>query len=92
MSSLDSDIDANRPMEATCDETGLRVRLADGRVIMTPLWWYPSLLQASPAQRSHMQLMVTGIHWPQLDEDISIAGMLKGWKHPDAQPPAEAAE
>jgi hypothetical protein len=39
-----------------------------------------------------MELMFTGIHWPELDEDLSIDGMLKGWKAHDARPPAVAAE
>ena len=50
----------------------------DGRKIVTPLAWYPRLLGASAAQRAKYELMAMGVHWPLLDEDLSIAGMLKG--------------
>ena len=50
----------------------------DGRKIVTPLEWYPRLKQASAAQRANFELMPMGIHWPDLDEDLGIAGMLKG--------------
>ena len=58
----------------------LRVDLSDGRTISAPLAWYPRLLAASPAQRAEWQLLGAGvvIHWPQIDEDLSIAGLLKG--------------
>ena len=80
------------PMASWCDDGNLHVKLADGREIATPLWWYPSLLQATHMQRNNLELMFTGIHWPDLDEDLSIEGMLKGWKARDARPPAVAAE
>lgn len=54
------------------------VHLADGRTIVTPLVWYPTLLGASPAQRSNVILGPAGIHWPDIDEDLSVAGMLAG--------------
>ena len=56
----------------------LVVTLADGRKIVTPLKWYPHLLRASAADRAEYEIMPMGIHWPGLDEDLSIAGMLKG--------------
>ncbi len=80
------------PTAAWCDRAHLYVKLADGREIATPLWWYPSLLGATHTQRNSMELMFSGIHWPDLDEDLSIDGMLKGWKAQDARPPAVAAE
>ncbi len=52
--------------------------LRDGRRIATPLAWYPRLDQASPAQRANYEIMPMGIHWPEIDEDLSIAGMLQG--------------
>ena len=52
--------------------------LVDGRKIATPLAWYPRLREASPAARDHFELMAMGIHWPELDEDLGIAGMLRG--------------
>jgi hypothetical protein len=58
--------------------TDLVVTLNDGRKIVTPLEWYPRLLKASAAERADYEIMPMGIHWPQLDEDLSILGMLKG--------------
>jgi len=56
----------------------LRVVLADGRVILVPLEWFPRLRDATPKQRNHWRLIGggIGIHWPELDEDISIDGLL----------------
>ncbi|MGA9320963.1 MAG: DUF2442 domain-containing protein [Xanthobacteraceae bacterium] len=65
-----------RAVEFTATE--LVVTLADGRKIATPLDWYPRLQRASPAQRAQYEIMPMGIHWPAIDEDLSIAGMLKG--------------
>lgn len=92
MSTSDIDKDGLVPISAWCDDESLHVKLADGRQIATPLWWYPSLLSASHAERNNLELMYTGIHWPGLDEDLSIDGMLRGWKSRDARPPAVAAE
>ena len=58
--------------------TELVVTLADGRKIATPLDWYPRLQRASAPQRANFEIMPMGIHWPDLDEDLSVAGMLKG--------------
>jgi hypothetical protein len=60
----------------TADE--LVVTLADGRRIATPLAWYPRLRNASKSAREHFELMAMGVHWPELDEDLVVAGMLKG--------------
>jgi hypothetical protein len=56
----------------------LVVTLMDGRKIATPLDWYPRLQGASASQRRNYEIMPMGIHWPDIDEDLSIAGMLKG--------------
>ena len=56
----------------------LVVTLADGRKISTPLDWYPRLKGASAAARENYEIMPMGIHWPDLDEDLSVAGMLVG--------------
>jgi hypothetical protein len=63
-------------VEFTKDE--LVVTLADGRRIATPLDWYPRLKDATAKQRANFEIMPMGIHWPDLDEDLGIAGMLKG--------------
>ena len=58
----------------------LEVRLSDGRTISAPLNWYPRLADGSLAERNHWQLLGDGhgIHWPELDEDISVENLLLG--------------
>ena len=92
MSSSNPYPDNERPVEAWCDPTQLHVRLADGRELVTPLWWYPRLLAATPAERNRVELMLDGVHWPDVDEDLSVRGILSGWKYPDAVEPSVAAE
>jgi Protein of unknown function (DUF2442) len=78
MSTLEIDVGdlQARAVEFTASE--LIVTLIDGRKIVTPLDWYPRLLRASAAERANYEIMSMGIHWPDIDEDLSIAGMLKG--------------
>ncbi len=78
MSTLEIDIGDIRPVAVAFTADELVVTLADGRKIATPLTWYPRLMNASMAARSQFELMPMGIHWPELDEDLGIAGMLKG--------------
>ncbi|HYE52798.1 MAG TPA: DUF2442 domain-containing protein [Azospirillaceae bacterium] len=56
------------------------VRLDDGRVVSTPLAWYPRLLAAPPEARARCEIVSAGlgVSWPDLDEDLSLAGMLRG--------------
>jgi len=72
--------DSPRGMKVSISEDALTVELRDGRVISTPLVWYPRLESASAEERSTWEWIGsgTGIHWPLLDEDLSIAGMLAG--------------
>jgi len=74
----------DRPVSVRIAEGMLRVQLQDGREIATPLEWYPSLMEATPEQQANVELGLSGIHWPDLDEDLSVAGMLRGirprWK------------
>jgi hypothetical protein len=62
------------------DADNLAVRLADGRVVSAPLAWFPRLLRATPRQRRKWELCAGdyGIHWPELDEDLSAEGLLRG--------------
>ena len=60
------------------DEHTMWVDLSDGRSLGVPLAWFPRLLDATPAEREHVELSRTGLHWESLDEDISIAGLLAG--------------
>ena len=78
MSTLEIDVGDLRARSVEFTTTELVVTLADGRRIATPLAWYPRLLRASAAERQNYEIMPMGIHWPDIDEDLSIAGMLKG--------------
>lgn len=79
MTSLTLNIEPIAQSVETSDSE-LVVRLTDGRVLSAPLVWFPRLLNASSAKRSVYELMGNGvgIHWPELDEDISVAGLLAG--------------
>lgn len=78
MSILTLKRDANA-VAVECDDDFLRVTLADGRELAVPLVWFPRLLDATPAQRGNWRLIGRGqgIHWPDLDEDLSVAGLLR---------------
>ena len=86
MTTLVLEIEDSRPVAVVCDDEYLLVTLSDGRSVRAPLWWYPRLFKASPAARSAVELMPMGIHWPEIDEDISIASLLRGEKSPEARP------
>ncbi len=60
------------------DDASMWVDLSDGRTIGVPLAWYPRLLHATPTQRSAFEISPLGIHWAELDEDISVAGIIAG--------------
>ena len=66
-------------IDVRADDRLLRLTLADGRELAAPLEWFPRLRDASPAQRSHWRLIGRGqgVHWPELDEDISVASLLR---------------
>ena len=72
------DVGDVRPVSIAFTAEELVVTLADGRRISTPLSWYPRLRDASVAARGHFELVPMGIHRPELDEDLGIAGMLQG--------------
>jgi len=71
-------------VELTEDE--LIVYLRDGRKISVPLAWVPRLLYATPKQRHDWELLGDGdgVHWPQLDEDLSVAALLRGTPAPES--------
>jgi len=78
--------------DVRCTDEDLVVSLKDGRKIVTPLWWYPRLYHAAPEQRHRWELAGAGrgIHWPDVDEDLSLEGMLRGAKAPGAKQPEPA--
>ena len=71
---------------ATTDDT-LTVDLADGRTIAVPLDWYPRLVHGTAKERQHWELIGDGlgIHWPNLDEDISVLNLLTGQRSGESQ-------
>ncbi len=74
-----------RAKDVHVSEDELTVVLLDGRTLSVPLAWYPRLLHATKAQRENWQLLGDGegIHWPDLDEDLSVAGLLRGSPSPE---------
>ena len=75
-----------RVRDVRIDDDSLSVDLMDGRTIAVPLAWYPRLLEATPAQRRRWELAGGGygIHWPDIDEDLSTEGLLRGAPAPSA--------
>jgi hypothetical protein len=71
----------------TVSEDTLTVDLVDGRSIAVPLEWYPRLSHATPHERGHRRLIGRGegIHWPDLDEDISVENLLSGARSGESQ-------
>ena len=69
-----------RVRDVHISEDALTVDLMDGRTISVPLVWYPRLLGGMPEQRSNWKVCAAGygIHWPDLDEDLSTEGLLRG--------------
>ena len=77
MSSLTADV---RARNVVISNDSLTVELNDGRATSVPLAWYPQLLHGTPEERNSWRLIGNreGIHWPDLDEDISIENLLLG--------------
>jgi hypothetical protein len=80
MSSLVVEIQEARARSASVTHEALTVDLMDGRTIVVPLVWYPRLWHGTPQERSRVEIFGDGtyIHWPDLDEDLTIAGLLAG--------------
>lgn len=66
------------PTNVRFDEDSLWVELSDGRTIGVPLAWFPRLLRGTAQQREQVRITSRGLHWDGLDEDISVAGLLRG--------------
>jgi hypothetical protein len=67
-----------RPTSVRFDADSFWIELSDGRTLGVPLAWFPRLLRASPEQREAVSMSSCGLHWDELDEDISIEGLLAG--------------
>ena len=74
-------------MDVQVLDAELVLRLSDGRTISAPLAWFPRLLHATPEQRNNWRLIGkgVGIHWPDLDEDISVESLLAGRRSGETQ-------
>jgi hypothetical protein len=68
-------------------DIALTVELVDGRSVSVPMLWFPRLVDGTPDERSNWRLIGRGegIHWPDLDEDISVAGLLAGRRSGESQ-------
>jgi Protein of unknown function (DUF2442) len=66
------------PTDIRFDDTTMWVSLSDGRILGVPLSWFPVLLKATPTQRQKFWLSPQGLHWEEIDEDISVQGLLEG--------------
>ena len=82
----------NEPLAIELDVTDdeLIVSLADGRKLSVPVAWYPRLANATPEQRRNWKIIGPGVgfHWPDVDEDLSVEGMLLGAPAPGVRPRA----
>ena len=87
MSSLVIEVQEIRAQDVTVSEDALAVDLADGRTIIVPLMWYPRLWHGTPEERGRFEIIGDGtlIHWPDLDEDLSISGILAGHRSGESQ-------
>jgi hypothetical protein len=73
--------------QVTITDDTISVDLSDGRSISAPLGWYPRLVHATPSERSHWRLIGRGggVHWPDLDEDISVENLISGQRSGESQ-------
>ena len=69
-----------QPKSVVVTDDALIVELMDGRTISVPILWYPRLYHGTPQERDYFELGLEGIHWPDLDEDISVEALLMGEK------------
>lgn len=86
MSSSTIEIHEARAQTASLSDDALTVDLADGRTIVVPLVWYPRLWHGTRKERSRFEIIGDGayIHWPDLDEDLTVAGLLAGRRSGEA--------
>ena len=80
MSTLAIEIEVPKAIDVKITRDTLTVELSDGRTISVPLQWYPRLVYATPEERENWRLVGNGegIHWEDLDEDISVGGLIAG--------------
>ena len=78
MSSFPIEMEVSRPVSVSFDADRFTVELEDGRALAVPYAYSPRLIAATQAQREHYELSPSGIHWPSIDEDLSVRGLLLG--------------
>ncbi len=81
------EIEQARAQNVTVTEDSLSVDLVDGRTIIVPLPWYPRLWYGRPEERQDFEIIGDGtiLHWPELDEDLNVAGLLAGRRSGESQ-------
>ena len=80
MNTLAAEIQTVKGINVVISEDTLTVELADGRSLSVPIAWYPRLFHGSQQERENWELIGDGegIHWPDLDEDVSVEGLILG--------------
>jgi len=80
MNYLALEMQVARVQRLSIDDDSLQVDLMDGRTIIVPLIWYPRLWYGTPKERNNYMIIGDGayIHWPDLDEDLTVSGILAG--------------
>ena len=87
MTSSTVDVQQAVAVKVSVKSSLLKVELADGRIISVPLDWFPRLQAGTPKERSQWTLIAkgNGIHWPDLDEDISVTNLLLGQRSAESK-------
>jgi hypothetical protein len=87
MSTSRSESPSARAVDVKVSRQAIAVDLADGRTLVVPLTWFPRLLHGTPTERNHWRLIGggQGVHWPDLDEDVSVEGLLAGLPSGESQ-------
>ena len=87
MNTLVVEIEQARAQRVTVSDDSLSVDLMDGRTIIAPLAWFPRLWHGTPAERNNFEIISDGemIHWHDLDEDLSVSGLLAGRRSGESQ-------
>ncbi len=87
MNSLAVDVEEARAQKVSVNEDSLTVDMVDGRTIIVPIAWYARLWHGTPEERSNLEISGDGtlIHWPDLDEDLSVSGILAGRRSGESQ-------
>ena len=87
MSTSETELRIATADDLSVSDDALEVNLSDGRTITVPLAWFPRLANGTPAERADWRLVGAGegIHWPSLDEDISVESLLAGRRSGETQ-------